>query len=260
MYSFLLKPRWIALTVVCLAVLPGFKALSDWQWNRLHQREAYNRVIGDNMNRTVTVLSDVATSSQQFNQAAEWTILETTGTWDTAHQVLVRKKSFQSEVGFWVVTPFVTSDTTIMVNRGWIIAGNSAIDSPTVQNPPAGEVTIQGRVRIIKSSLDPQPADLPSGQVDRIVPTQIALSDRVIANGYLELIQSKPDSVLELKTMAAPEISEGPHRSYALQWIFFALMTIAGWIILVRNEVTRQQTDQQQQTDGDVSLSTTHPA
>lgn len=260
MYSFLLKPRWIALTIVCLALLPGFKSLSDWQWNRLHQREAYNRVIAENMNRTVTQLGDVATSATEFDPASEWTILETTGTWDTEHQVLVRKKSFQSEVGFWVVTPLITADTTIMVNRGWIIAGNSAIDSPTVHTPPTGTVTVQGRLRILKSSMDAQPSDLPVGQVDRIVPTQLVSSGQVISNGYLELIQSKPDSVLELKTMAAPEISEGPHRSYALQWIFFGIMAIAGWIILVRNEATRQQADLHQQTADDASLSTNHPA
>lgn len=259
MYSFLLKPRWIALTLVCLAVLPGFKALSDWQWSRLHQRQAYNVVISENIDRTVTDFNQVATDATSFDPAAEWTVFETTGTWDVAHQVLVRKRSFQSDVGFWVVTPLVTADSTIMVNRGWIIAGNSALDTPAVQLPPVGEVTVQGRVRILKTSMDPQPSDLPQGQVDRIVPGQITNSQPVIANGYLEQIQSAPDSVLELKTMTAPEISEGPHRSYALQWIFFGIMTIAGWIILVRNEAMRQQT-QPQQTDDDASPSTVHPA
>lgn len=250
MYRFLLKPRWVALTLVCLALLPAFKSLSDWQWRRLHQRQAYNLVIEDNVHRTVTNLSDVLSGTTEFNPKSEWTTVQINGHWDAVHQVLVRKKSFESDLGFWVVTPFVSGNSTIMVNRGWIIAGNSSLDTPDVQTPPSGEITLQGRVRILNTHTGPQPSDLPAGQVDRIVPTQISQISGVITNGYFELIQSQPDSILELKTMPAPEISEGPHRSYALQWIFFGIMTIAGWIILVRNEAIRQQ------TDDDANLST----
>ena len=250
MYRFLLKPRWVALTLVCLALLPAFKSLSDWQWRRLHQRQAYNLVIEGNIHRTVTNLHDVLSGSTEFDSKAEWTTVQVNGHWDAAHQVLVRKKSFESDLGFWVVTPFISGNNTIMVNRGWIIAGNSSLDTPDVQTPPSGEITLQGRTRILKTNTSPQPSDLPLGQVDRIAPIQISQGAGVITNGYFELIQSEPDSILELKTMPAPEISEGPHRSYALQWIFFGIMTIAGWIILVRNEATRQQ------TDGDANLST----
>jgi cytochrome oxidase assembly protein ShyY1 len=224
--------------------------LSDWQWRRLHERQAYNLVIEGNIHRTVTNLQDVLTGSTEFDSKSEWITVQLDGHWDAAHQVLVRKKSFESDLGFWVVTPFVSGNNTIMVNRGWIIAGNSSLDTPTVQAPPQGDVKLQGRLRILKTDDSPQPSDLPVGQVDRIVPTQITQATGVITNGYFELVQSEPNSIMELKTMPAPEISEGPHRSYALQWIFFGIMTILGWIILVRNEAIRQQ------TDDDANLST----
>jgi len=58
-------------------------------------------------------------------------------------------------------------------------------------------------------------------------------------NAYLELTASDPQSQTEdLQPILAPEIDEGPHRSYALQWIFFAIMTVIGWVILVRKEIS----------------------
>lgn len=248
MYSFLLKPRWIALTLVFLALLPAFKSLSDWQWRRLHQRQAYNLVIESNIHTTITDVNQVLSSTTEFNPKSEWTTIQLDGQWDASHQVLVRKKSYESDLGFWVVTPFVSGSHTFMVNRGWIIAGNSAIDSPSVQSPPTGNVTLQGRLRILPTNNDPEPTDLPHGQVDRINPAKISSAAGVVTNGYLEQIQSDPNSVLEVKTMPAPEVSEGPHRSYALQWIFFAIMTIAGWIILVRNEAARTVDDANRNT------------
>ena len=206
------------------------------------------------MHRTITTIDEVLSSSDLFDSKSEWATIQIVGSWDQAHQVLVRKKSYESDLGFWVVTPFISGSHTIMVNRGWIIAGNSSLDTPSVQPAPQGKVTLQGRLRILSTNDAAQPSDLPSGQVDRIVPTQISSNVGVITNGYFELIQSVPDSVLELKPMPAPQISEGPHRSYALQWIFFGIMTIAGWITLVRNEVMRQQ------TGDDANLNTNHSA
>ena len=33
-----------------------------------------------------------------------------------------------------------------------------------------------------------------------------------------------------------PELSNGPHFSYAIQWILFALMLPIGWYVLLKNE------------------------
>jgi cytochrome oxidase assembly protein ShyY1 len=53
---------------------------------------------------------------------------------------------------------------------------------------------------------------------------------------------SRPESkTSEIRTLPEPEVTEGAHRSYALQWMFFEIMTVIGWIILVRNEVKDQR-------------------
>jgi cytochrome oxidase assembly protein ShyY1 len=80
--------------------------------------------------------------------------------------------------------------------------------------------------------------DLPTGQVDGVHPDEVLKRSVHISNAYLELTASSPQSTTsDLQSIPAPEITEGPHRSYALQWIFFAIMTLIGWGVLVRKEL-----------------------
>ena len=246
MFKFLLTPRWIALTLVFLLALPAFDALSQWQWRRLHQRQQYNGQIEKAqslppIDESLLVRKTSHTGgadTYSFPPSAQWRAVQVTGTWDTSNQVLVRKKSLESDLGFWVVTPLVTADGhRILINRGWTAATKGAIDSPTLSAPPKGQVDVAGRVLIVKPRQKPRPQDLPKGQVDAVVPTVVVTTAPVVANAYLEMTASRPNSLTpELREIPGPEITEGPHRSYALQWIFFAIMTVIGWGVLVRNE------------------------
>jgi cytochrome oxidase assembly protein ShyY1 len=245
-FKFLLTPRWIALTLVFLLALPAFDALSQWQWRRLHQRQQYNVQVEkaqslapiDESKLLQRTLNTGSRDTYSFPASAQWRAVQVTGTWDASAQVLVRKKSLESDLGFWVVTPLVTTDGhRILITRGWTAATKGAIDSPTLSEPPKGQVEVAGRVQIVKPRQAAQPSDLPKGQVDTVVPTEIVKTAPVIGNAYLEMTASRPNSLTsELRMLPAPEVTEGPHRSYALQWIFFAIMTVIGWAVLVRNE------------------------
>lgn len=242
MLKFLLTPKWIALTVVALLLQPAFWELSQWQWRRLHQRETYNAVIIKNQTvkpASLAELISLNSGSQTIDKTYEWRRIDISGYWLTDKQVLVRKQTYESNLGFWVITPFkASSGLTILVNRGWIAATDSALDSPAVQNPPTGTVVILGRVRMIKPRTKPGPTDLPTGQVDGVHPDEVLPNIKHVSNSYLELTASNPQSTTsDLESIKAPEITEGPHRSYALQWIFFAIMTIIGWGVLVRKEL-----------------------
>lgn len=243
MYKFLLQPKWLAITALCILLLPGFKALSDWQWHRLETRQAYNTTIQANVAETPVALTELVTidgNGYSTLPNSVWRPVQVTGTWDTENEVLVRKKSMESDAGFWVVTPFTSVDGfVIMVNRGWIAAGDSAVESPIVPSAPTGQVNIAGRIREVVARSKPQPTDLPPGQVDTLIPIEIVPNGNAVTDIYLEMTASEPASRSEeIREMPAPEVTEGPHRSYALQWIFFAIMTVIGWLVLVRNEIS----------------------
>lgn len=245
-FRFLLTARWIAITLVCIFMLPAFQALSNWQWNRLQDRQVVNAEIQAQINKEPVQISEliiITNDSKSVAEDAQWRTVGMTGVWLQESQVLVRKKSLESDLGLWVVTPLqLTDGTIVMVNRGWTAAANSAVDSPVVASVPTGAVEVLGRLRVIPERTKPAPTDLPAGQVDRIVPTEIIEGPDTLSNAYLEMTASRPDSMSsEIRTLPAPEVTEGAHRSYAIQWIFFEIMTVIGWIILVRNEVKDQR-------------------
>lgn len=245
-FKFLLTPKWIAVTLICLALLPAFQALSNWQWHRLSDRQAYNVTIQAEIDKppvAITELIGTSTDSKTVAPDSQWRTVEMIGSWLSDEQVLVRKKSLESDLGLWVVTPLeLTDGTIVMVNRGWTAAANSAIDSPVVAAVPSGSIEVLGRLREVQVRTKPAPNDLPEGQVDRIIPMEIVASPETLSNAYVEMTASRPESKSpEIRTLPEPEVTEGAHRSYALQWMFFEIMTVIGWVILGRNELKEQQ-------------------
>ena len=227
-------------------MLPAFQALSNWQWHRLQDRQVVNAEIQAQINKepiSITELIVDIDGAKSVPEDSQWRTVEITGVWLQDNQVLVRKKSLESDLGLWVVTPLQLADGTIvMINRGWTAAANSAVDSPVVSDVPIGTIEVLGRLRDVTERTKPAPTDLPEGQVDRIVPTEIIDSPDTLTNAYVEMTASRPESrSTEIRSLPAPEVTEGAHRSYAIQWIFFEIMTVIGWIILVRNEVKEQR-------------------
>ena len=149
MLRFLLRPRWVALTLVCLLALPAFKSLSDWQWRRLHQRQQWNAVITSNSARPPI---DVPAVPHPLKAVDQWLTLRACGTWDTTRQLLVRNRPFQAHQGFWVATPLVTDSGTFAIVRGWVAAGASSSDSPTLGAPPTGRVCTDRKSTRLNSS------------------------------------------------------------------------------------------------------------
>lgn len=245
-FKFLLAPKWIAVTLVCLALLPAFQALSNWQWHRLSARQLYNVAIQEQIDKPAVDIVEILSKGDQVKVVADhtqWRTVKLIGHWLPNDQVLVRKKSLESNLGLWVVTPFrLDGGTVVMVNRGWIAAANSAIDSPVVGQVPTGEIEVLGRIREVQTRTKPGPTDLPEGQVDRIIPLEIFASNETLGNAYVEMTASRPESkTSEIRALPEPEVTEGAHRSYALQWMFFEIMTVIGWIVLVRNEYKDQR-------------------
>jgi cytochrome oxidase assembly protein ShyY1 len=227
-------------------MLPAFQALSNWQWHRLQDRQIANIAIQEQIDKEPVAISEILISgdaSRTVPDHSQWRTVELSGAWLSADQVLVRKKSLESDLGLWVVTPLKLADgTVVMVNRGWTAAANSAIDSPVVAEVPVGTIEVLGRLREVTERTKPAPTDLPDGQVDRVIPLEIIDSPETLSNAYVEMTASRPESKSsEIRTLPAPEVTEGAHRSYAIQWMFFEIMTVIGWIILVRNEVIEQR-------------------
>ena len=209
-FAFLTTPRWIALTLTWLLLLPLFHALSEWQWRRLHQRQTFNALVNRNLSAdpipAALLLRPNGVTLTALPSDVQWRQVSMCGIWQPQQQVLVRRKSLDAQTGFWVATPLTSTDLTLVIVRGWLPAGASSRDTPQVVPPPTGTVCVTARLRNAPTRTRPEPADLPPGQVDLLEPVAIAAD--AVAAGYGELVVSNPESATGLTPWPAPERGE----------------------------------------------------
>jgi cytochrome oxidase assembly protein ShyY1 len=96
-------------------------------------------------------------------------------------------------------------------------------------------VTVVGRVQPTQDAPMPQPGDLPAGQVTDLDVGLVARGAQSYP-GYVDLVSSDPAQGVGLMSWPVPDLSEGNHLSYAMQWIVFALIAVGGFVLLVRRE------------------------
>ena len=64
-----------------------------------------------------------------------------------------------------------------------------------------------------------------------------------VAPAYVELSASAPTAPGALPVpIPLPELDDGPHLSYAVQWFIFSACAVVGWVLVVRKSAkTRDQ-------------------
>lgn len=235
---FLLRPRWLALTGLVLLLVPIFLQLSQWQYHRHLERRATNATIRANVDRPPAPLAEVLPDGTAVTDASAWRRVTATGRWDARGEVLVRNRPFDGRSGYLVVTPLLPAagGPALLVARGHVPSGSSATAAPDVPVPQDGDVTVVARLR---PGEDPRTTEgLPPGQVLSVDPT--ALGERLgypVLDGYGELVSEQPAPAATPTPVEEPSVSPGPHLSYAVQWVLFALLAVGGWVVLARREV-----------------------
>jgi cytochrome oxidase assembly protein ShyY1 len=236
-YRFLLTRRWLGLLAVALLVAATCVQLGRWQLHRLEARHATNDLITGNASAPPVPAGELLSVDRGPAESRRYARVRATGRYDTSHQVLVRNRPHDGQVGFYVVLPLVSVDgPALLVNRGWVPAGESATDVPDVPAAPAGTVTVVGRVRPSEPASTRGGAP-PPGQVTRIDVPQIGQDlPYDVYGGYADLVREQPAPRRAPVAIDEPETSEGPHLAYAFQWFLFACLALGGYVVLARRE------------------------
>lgn len=237
--------RWIAmgLVVVCLAV--AFVNLGRWQLDRLQQRRDSNGVVVAHESAPVVDWRTVFT--RPITEADQWQRVRVTGTFDGERQFVVRYRSNDGESGYEILTPLQTQDGRhLLVNRGF--GARDGEDFPTTAPPaPAGEVTIVGHVR--RNEQGPDNALTPIDGLVRGVNSD-AIAGALpypLVNGYLGLLEMTPPQEGVLVPVLPPELTEGNHLSYAVQWFMFSAMAAVGLVVLIRSDLVARRASKGEQ-------------
>lgn len=253
MYRFLRQPRWIFLLILVPLLVVLFFYLSEWQRERYDGRNEANVVVEQTLAIPAAPLDVVLSEQHTASAPAQWRQVNMSGTYLADSQALVRKKPMHGKVGFWVITPLklaipisisaANSPTkvesqvnTVLINRGWIPPSTTPNAAVNVPEPPAGEVSVTGRLQEMQAA-ETLPGDLPPGQILHVAPAEMKLASSArVAPMYVNLQASNPAQTGDITVLPEPEIDSGPHLSYALQWIAFAVVLVVGIVILVRRE------------------------
>ena len=75
---------------------------------------------------------------------------------------------------------------------------------------------------------------LPGGGKSGITAEINARSRENTENFYLDLLDGSSPTLTPAVSAQLPELSDGPHMAYALQWIFFGGLVIYGRILIRR--------------------------
>jgi len=229
MFKNLIKPRWIALTLFLLILIYLFIRLSNWQFDRYDQRVLRN----ESTNVALSLAPKKIDSVSQMSGLKQWEKIELSGSYLSNQSKLVRKQYLENNLGFWVITPFkIQNGENILVNRGWIPIGSSASSNQSIPLAPVGTVNLEGYLQSFNESIT-QPKDLPLNQVNTI--DYKYFESAIAKNFYVQLAKSSPMDN-QVAIIPLPELSNGPHFSYAIQWILFALLLPIGWYVLLKNE------------------------
>lgn len=239
-WAFLLTPGWLAaIALSVLFAVACFTVLAPWQFSRNAERSAQNAAVTAAITAPPTAVTDYFSTTAGPDPTDIWHRATATGTFEPDAQVLVRLR--QDDNGnpvSEVVVPLVLADgTRLLIDRGTIPASGAGEPLPAL---PSGMVTVTGRVQPLDGP-DPlnRPAQVRDGRTEVYAITPSALPsvtpDQVFLDGYLQLT---PDSPGVLTPIGLPQTDPGPFLSYALQWLAFGAMALAGMAFFVIREAT----------------------
>ena len=221
------RPRLLP-TVATVAGIVLFVSAGQWQQRRMVQKEAL-RTQFDAASATAP-----AALPQEGVDWAAWRYRPVVGdgSFDASRQMLIDNKVLEGRAGYHVVTPLLLTDgRAVLVNRGWIAAGETRAQLPSAA-PPVGPGAVHGRVNIPTLNYVELTQDAPAGAVwQNLDPARfssatglkvlpIVLEQTVPIDAFDKLVRNWP----------APDFGIEHHRIYMVQWYLFAATAAGLWL------------------------------
>jgi len=219
------------MTVLLIILLTVFISAGLWQLRRAGEKHDLNAAFnaGSIVETLTKPVSDADATKHRFR------LIKLSGLYDPHHQFLLDSMVSGGRNGYHVLTPFISDEQTLLVNRGWLAADADRKVLP--------DIDVDGELRTITARINHLPAagiklDAPVEQaaswprrmlyptrdqivaaLDTQVPDYQLLLDADQANGYLRDWKAIP-------------VGPAKNYGYAFQWFSFAVVTLVFYVIL----------------------------
>jgi surfeit locus 1 family protein len=244
-----LKPRWLGLFAIVVAVMVTFGTLGLWQLNVARDTGRAQEVAAA-PTRPVADLATVLVPHSPFPHDADGRRINVKGRYDGLAQILVTPRLLGGRRGYWVVTPLVVESTgaRIAVVRGFVTEPSKALPPD-----PTGRVTevvvsgtlVPGESASRAAGSAGAGTSLPEGQMSALdLSLLVNRWPGEIYNAFVFATAEQPDvtSVASpaVERVPPPESASGAlswrNAAYALQWWVFALFAAYMWWRMVRDD------------------------
>lgn len=236
------EPHSLLKSLLALLLIAGCIWAAQWQYHRGVARHERNAQINSHIDLPVAPLATIV----EDPSTNEWQRVSVTGAFDSSRQILLRNHYSEGKYGFEALTAF-TANTgeTFWVDRGWVQAGATATERPEIPAAPQGEVTIVGRVRLDTSLPQGNFFAIPTGTSKGLISEANAQSTNatsgIKSDFYLDLLSGDLPELNPAVPAEIPELTDGPHFAYALQWVIFAGLVVYGRFLIRREVLTREE-------------------
>lgn len=253
MYRFLLAPKWIGFHLLVVVGIVAMVNFGFWQLRRLDDKQAFNARVEQRYDAEVVPLGELLMPGANPDDV-EWRPVSVAGVYEPAGTVQIVNRSQFGQAGGNTVTPMrLASGQVLLVNRGFLPLD---VDAPL---PPGGTVSVTGRLRLTQVRTFAQlgdPADGVLTVAQRVDVDRLAQQvDGDVIPMYLDVYESNPvEAEPQPQPVVAPELGEGNHLSYAVQWFVFAAAVAIGWLLAVRR--SRRTRQHQRQAPSDTTADT----
>jgi cytochrome oxidase assembly protein ShyY1 len=237
-----LRPKWILFHVGIALLVFIMINLAFWQVRRLDQKKDFNREVTSHSQSTPQPLEKILTSTTSPS-TVEWYRVQVSGTYQPNLSVTVVNRSQNGTAGIDTMVPLrLENGTSVLVNRGFLPL------SMNVTAPPQGVVSVVGYLRVsekrgVLGATDNTASNNRTFQREDVPLISQALGITT-APMWVQMITESPSTGQWPAPVAFPELSEGPHFSYAVQWCLFSLIAIFGWGLQIRRKAIEIRKEQ----------------
>ena len=217
----------LALLVAATCVRLGF-----WQIARLHQRLARNATA-----RAGWALPPIEIRENTPLDSVRNRRVYARGVYDFDHERLWRPHMLDEAPGVDLVTPLKLADgVAVLVDRGWVASADAFhVDERTYREPESADVVgLAFAAPRTRGDVDPATLkdSLPYTLLPFVVQQLPDCPSDASSSSCAPVASMAPSSIP--RRLPRPELTNGPHLSYVIQWFSFAAIIVVGSIALFR--------------------------
>lgn len=249
-WRFAFSRRWLGYLALAIVFSVVCIALSNWQVARLNETRSANNLVERNYHSSPVTVADLLPTLSSFSADQQWRQVQLHGRYLVSDQLLVRNRPYNGQPGFEVLTPLLLDDGRVfVVDRGYVPTGNRQDRPDSIPEPTTAPVTVVVRLQAGEPNLAGR-----TGIAGELATIHLADVAEIVAHptytgAYGLMVSEAPSMATRPTAIPRPQLDEGLHISYAVQWILFGIMAFFGLWYAIRQEYRLRNADDPEELD-----------